>query len=245
MRCAIVMPSSTARPSTWWKAGMCVASSSSVRNTRPMRGDVDRHAALEQRAGLHRRGVRAQHEAALGRVDVEGVLHLARRVVGVEVQGVEVEPLRLDLGTLGDLPAHARRTGRRCAGDISSIGWRRPSGRRPVGSGDVDGLLGEDPLVALGLELGLAGGERLRRPGRGPGRRACRPRPSRSGAARRSRGWRGRAALRSPWCALRAALSSSSVVGRGGGRERRGDGVVDGLRVERRDLDGVVAGVGS
>ena len=72
-----------------------------------MRGDVDRHAALEQGAGLHRGGVGAQHEAALGRVDEERVLHLARGVVGVEVQGVEVEPLGLDLGALGDLPAHA------------------------------------------------------------------------------------------------------------------------------------------
>jgi hypothetical protein len=31
LRCAIVSPRSTARPSTWWNTGVCVASSSSVR----------------------------------------------------------------------------------------------------------------------------------------------------------------------------------------------------------------------
>ena len=35
LRWAIVMPSSTTSPSTWWKTGLCVASYSSVRNTRP------------------------------------------------------------------------------------------------------------------------------------------------------------------------------------------------------------------
>ena len=41
------------------------------------------------------------------RVDEERVLHLTRRVVGVEVEGVEVVPLVLELGTFGDLPPHA------------------------------------------------------------------------------------------------------------------------------------------
>ena len=35
LRCAMVMPSSTTRPSTWWNIGLCVASYSSVRKTRP------------------------------------------------------------------------------------------------------------------------------------------------------------------------------------------------------------------
>ena len=35
LRWAIVMPSSIASPSTWWKTGEWVASNSSVRNTRP------------------------------------------------------------------------------------------------------------------------------------------------------------------------------------------------------------------
>ena len=83
------------------------ASSSSVRNTLPGRDDVDRQLALEQRADLHRRRVRAQHEVRVDRVDEEGVLHGAGRVVLVEVQRVEVEPLVLELGPFGDLPPHA------------------------------------------------------------------------------------------------------------------------------------------
>ena len=130
------------------------------------RGDVDRHAALEEGAGLDRRGVGAQDEAALGRVDVEGVLHLPGRVVGVEVQGVEVEPLRLDLGSLGDLPAHPdEQVGDALRHQLDGVAAAERAAAR--GQGDVDGLLGEDPLVALGLELGLAGGERLGDPAAG------------------------------------------------------------------------------
>ena len=68
---------------------------------------VDRHLALEHRAHLHGARVRAHHEVAVDRVDEERVLHLARGVVDVEVQRVEVVPLVLELGTLGDLPPHA------------------------------------------------------------------------------------------------------------------------------------------
>ena len=95
-----------ARHSIWWKTGVCVASRSSVRNTLPGRDDVDRRLLLEHGADLHRRGLGAQHEPGVDRVEEEGVLHLAGRVVGAEVEGVEVEPLALELGTLGDLPAH-------------------------------------------------------------------------------------------------------------------------------------------
>ena len=77
-------------------------------------GHVDRWLPIEHDAGLDRGGVGAQHE--IGRlplggpdavaVDVEGVLHLAGGVVGVEVEGVEVEPLVLHLRPLGDGPPH-------------------------------------------------------------------------------------------------------------------------------------------
>jgi hypothetical protein len=70
------------------------------------RGDVHRQLARQQRAHLHRAGVRAHHQVALHRLDVERVLQGARRVVLVEVQGVEVVPLVLELGALADLPAH-------------------------------------------------------------------------------------------------------------------------------------------
>src|SRR5690606_7153327 len=53
--------------------------------------DVQRHAPGEHGAGLHGRGVGAQDEVrvspgALGRVDVEGVLHLPCRMVHAEVE---------------------------------------------------------------------------------------------------------------------------------------------------------------
>ena len=160
------MPSSTARPSTWWNAGMCGGVELVGAEDPPDRRDVDRHAALEEGAGLHRRGVGAQDEAALGRVDVEGVLHLPRRVVGVEVEGVEVEPLRLDLRALGDLPAHAdEEVGDPLAHQLDGVA---PAERAAAGGQrDVDGLLGEDALVALGLELDLPGGEGLGDPAAG------------------------------------------------------------------------------
>ena len=107
-------------------------------------------------------------------------------------------------------PSPCRRTRRRGAGHASSMGWRAPGWRRSDGHGDVDALLDEDPLVALGLELGLAGGERLRPPGPAPGRRACRPRPWRSAAGLRSRGWRGRGRSSHPGAPMRTALRSSS-----------------------------------
>ena len=75
---------------------------------------VQRNAARQHCVGLDRGGVRAHDEvsAILGlgadatAVDVERVLHLARRVIDVEVERVEVEPLMLNLGAFGDIPAH-------------------------------------------------------------------------------------------------------------------------------------------
>jgi hypothetical protein len=77
-----------------------------------------------------------------------------------EVQRVEVEPLGLDLGAFGDLEAHGDEDvghpfldhGERVAG----------ASRRAVPrQGDVDGLLDQHTLVALLLEDGLTGAERL------------------------------------------------------------------------------------
>jgi len=81
-------------------------------------------------------------------------------VVGVEVEGVEVEPLRLHLGPLGDLPAHRHE-------DVADVllerlqrvpgAARQPRGRQR----DVDGLLDQHAGVALVLELDLAALESL------------------------------------------------------------------------------------
>ena len=45
--------------------------------------------------------------------------------------------------------------------DCSVSGWRPPRRRARRGQGDVDGLLDQHPLLVLGLEDGLPGGERL------------------------------------------------------------------------------------
>ncbi len=125
---------------------------------------VDRQLTVEQGADLHGRGVGAQHDAGLGAavgpLHEEGVRLTARRVVRADVQGVEVEPLRLDLGALGDLVAHGhedvldalRERGQRVAGTSRDAVVRQR---------DVDVLLDQHAGVPLGLQLGLAGGEGL------------------------------------------------------------------------------------
>ena len=122
---------------------------------------VDRQLALEHRAHLDGARVGAHHEVAVDRVDEEGVLHLPRGVVDVEVQRVEVEPLVLELGPFGDLPAHADE-------DVADLllqeGERmpRPDARALRERRDVEAL-GLEPGGDLGRgELLLAGDERLR-----------------------------------------------------------------------------------
>ena len=148
--------------------------------------------ALEQGAGLHRGGVRAQHQARLGRVDEERVLHLPRRVVGAEVQGVEVEPLGLELGPLGDLVAHRDED----VGDALLQGGAAGAGRRAAaGEGSVTSTVSSTRTRSSRSASNSAWrAASASSTGRGPPRCACRPRPWRPAAARRSRGWPGRAA---------------------------------------------------
>ena len=141
------------------------------------------------------------------RADEEGVLHRARRVVRAEVERVEVEPLGLDLGALGDLPAHRDED---VLDALHEGGERvaRARGTAVVGQRDVDGLLDQHARVALVLELDLAALERLAdRP------RACPTRLPASalacgGSAPISR-LASASGLRSPACASRASLSAS------------------------------------
>ena len=66
-----------------------------------------RHRLLHQ-VDLHRRGVGAQqHRLGLAEVEVHGVVHAAGRVGRRDVQRLEVVPVGLGLGTLGDAEAHA------------------------------------------------------------------------------------------------------------------------------------------
>jgi hypothetical protein len=124
------------------------------------REHVDRHLAVEHGAHLHGARVRAEHEVRLGRVDEERVLHGPRGVVGVEVERVEVEPLALDLGALGDLPAHA---GEHVAHAVLQEGERMPRAGPEARRQRRDiHRLGRELRLGLGLDdLGLASGERL------------------------------------------------------------------------------------
>jgi len=76
-------------------------------------------------------------------------------VVGIEVERVEVEPLGLDLGTLGHFPAHRDE---QAAHLLGQRGQRMPRAERRAAGGerDIDGLGEQDPLVAFGLKLLLA-----------------------------------------------------------------------------------------
>ena len=124
--------------------------------------------------------------------DEEGVHHRPGRVVGVHVQRVEVEPLRLDLGPLGDLVAHGHEV---VLDALLDGGQRVPGAGRAavVGQRDVDGLVDQHGLVALRLELGAAAIVLAADQPAGPVRRAGRPRNGRPAGAQRSRGWPGRA----------------------------------------------------
>jgi hypothetical protein len=73
--------------------------------------------------------VRAQHPLAALRRDEQGVLHLARRVVPAEVEGVEVEPLVLDLGPSATSQPMATKTSQMRSWIVVS-GWRAPAGSR-------------------------------------------------------------------------------------------------------------------
>ena len=122
-----VMPSSTASPSIWWNTGEWRASSVSRRNDAARRDHVDRRLLRFHRPHLHRRGVRAeQHLFGLAQADVERVLHRAGGMAGREVQGFEVVPVELDLGTLGDLVAEPDEHVLELAPDRASTGCRCP-----------------------------------------------------------------------------------------------------------------------
>ena len=134
-----------------------------------------------------------KHHAAVGGLDEEGVGQGARRVIGRRVERVEVEPLRLDLWTFRDAPAH------RDEHVDDAVGQRRDrvpgTARRAVPrQRDVDRLLDQNPGIALReqrrLPLGKRGGNGrsgLTHPASGIGFGLWRQ-------ARRSRGSRARAA---------------------------------------------------
>ena len=70
--------------------------------------DPDRRLLRQHGADLHRRGVGAQHEpAAVGALgQIEGVVLLARRVLGRDVERGEIVEILLDMRPLGDDKPH-------------------------------------------------------------------------------------------------------------------------------------------
>ena len=212
-------------------------------------GDVQGHAAGEHRAGLHRRGVGAHDEvpvrrlppARAGAVDVQGVLHLAGGVVDVEVEGVEVEPLVLDLGPLGDLPAHRDEE----VGDLLHEGLQGVAGAEPLAPGGkrhINGLLDEGARLVGGGQGLVALLEGLRE-------RAARPAEvlARRGALRgleaadrAVRGDQGGALAQQ--CRSRGLELVEGLRGRDGGESRDADGV-DCVRVEGVEVWGVASHV--
>jgi hypothetical protein len=90
-------------------------------------------------AHLHRAGVRAQVQPrtfGVLQVDIEGVLHRARRVVLRAVERREVHPVGLDLGALGDVETHRGEDGLdaldRAADRVQAAGAAATAGQRDV-----------------------------------------------------------------------------------------------------------------
>src|SRR5919206_3671529 len=97
--------------------------------------------------------MRAQDHAGPLRRDIETVLHGAGWVVLREVEGVEVEPLGLELRTLGDLVTHRDEH----VGDaLTQRGDRVPGTRWHAvpRQRDIDGFGPQGAGVPLGLQLG-------------------------------------------------------------------------------------------
>ncbi len=113
-----------------------------VAEAHPRQDDAHRRRVLRVQRGvlahgadLPRRGVRAQQQRVIAAlragVDVEGVLHLARRVVGREVEQLEVVLVRLHLARAVDLEAHlaedAVDLAQRLGGGVQAAAQRRAS----------------------------------------------------------------------------------------------------------------------
>ena len=127
---------------------------------------------------------------------------------------------------------------------ISSMGWRRPSGRRPVGrvtstASSVRMRSSRSASSSAWRAENACATRALAEPTRLPASALAL-----GGSAPISRLAIARALL-SPWWALAGGLELVERGRCGGSGERFGDGILDGPGVECGDLDGVVAGVGS
>ena len=148
----------------------------------PGRDDVDRRLVRLHRADLHRRRMGPQHHLLVGaQLEVERVLHRAGRVRRRDVQCLEVVPVVLDLGPLGDPVPEPDEDVLELALDL-----RDEVQVPPVAS---VGTRGQVEAVTLGRRRGLDTGERRRAgPPRDPRpRTGTRRWPGPRGGARRRR----------------------------------------------------------
>ena len=136
---------------------------------------------------------------ASGSVDVDGVPEVAGRMVGRDVEGLEVELVALDLRALHDDEAELAEDARDLALGLAQ-GVERAAPARPPGQADVLSLGDEPPLERLGLEARATGGDRRldrlanrvgegARPGAGPRPGARRCPPAARAARPCGRGW--------------------------------------------------------
>jgi len=68
--------------------------------------DVDRQVTAQQSTHLDRAGLGPQQLVIGRRLDEQGVRQPARRMIGADVERVEVQPFRLEFGSFGYFPAH-------------------------------------------------------------------------------------------------------------------------------------------
>ena len=120
------------------------------------RHHVDRKLPGEQRPNLNRRGVGAQQDVAIHRLDEKSILQSPRRVILIKVQGIKVEPFMLKLRAFGDLPAHRdeyighifHQHGQGVASTAGSSGPHR---------GEVQAFLAQASRLFEGFKLALPG----------------------------------------------------------------------------------------
>ena len=129
LRWAKVTPSSTTRPSTWKNMGRWVGSGTSRRKTLPgMMIRMGGFCFSMTRIWTGEVCVRSRQVV----VDVERVPGVPGRMVGREVERLEIVVVGLDLGPLGDREAHLQE-------DVLDLlleepdGWAAPQGRRSPG----------------------------------------------------------------------------------------------------------------
>ena len=127
------------------------------------RDDADGRPGVQHGAHLHRRGVGAQNmrRAVRLRRHIESVLHLARRMVGRDVQPGEVVVVEFHVRAFGDAKAQVGKDGDDFFQHLAD-GMDGAAVFRTRGQGDIE-LLGCKPCIQRRFtQFGLAGGNRRR-----------------------------------------------------------------------------------